>query len=245
MAKLNGVKTIDMVNGEITKVSYDGAEYALVKGFGKIGDLVQCNRVHAFFTKGEFYEVTEISEEGEWVHAIDDEYDRYHLDVVKSAKLFRKVSAQTAPTIEKMSESKPELKSGDFVRFEKDRLGITANKIYEIVDNKTYGLGVVDDNDMFDVGHKRGDKYEILSAEEVAKHRESEKWAKIGRKPNEYRKGDIISYEHFHPIAYYIVTRIENDRVYYNCRNHGNSEEFSRKDSKAINLVAPVEVTLN
>ncbi|MEC0478940.1 hypothetical protein [Bacillus licheniformis] len=27
MAKLAGVKTLDMVNGEITKVAYNGAEY--------------------------------------------------------------------------------------------------------------------------------------------------------------------------------------------------------------------------
>lgn len=31
MAKLTNVKTLDMMNGEITKVAYDGAEYAKVE----------------------------------------------------------------------------------------------------------------------------------------------------------------------------------------------------------------------
>ncbi|QVY62955.1 hypothetical protein [Cytobacillus gottheilii] len=40
MAKLMNVKTLDMVNGEITKVEYDGAVYEKVDGKAQIGDLV-------------------------------------------------------------------------------------------------------------------------------------------------------------------------------------------------------------
>lgn len=40
MAKLEGVKTLDMVNGEITKVAYNGAEYERVEGDAQEGDLV-------------------------------------------------------------------------------------------------------------------------------------------------------------------------------------------------------------
>ncbi len=36
MAKLNGVKTLDMVNGEITKVAYGGAEYVKAEGLPKM-----------------------------------------------------------------------------------------------------------------------------------------------------------------------------------------------------------------
>ncbi|RAP05498.1 hypothetical protein C2W58_01930 [Bacillus pumilus] len=42
MAALKGVKTIDMKDGEITKVSYEGAEYERVEGDAKVGDLVLC-----------------------------------------------------------------------------------------------------------------------------------------------------------------------------------------------------------
>lgn len=55
MAKLNGVKTLDMVNGEITKVAYDGAEYAKVANDFKdaqTGDLF----LHT--ENGEYYEIT-------------------------------------------------------------------------------------------------------------------------------------------------------------------------------------------
>lgn len=120
MAKLNGVQTLDMVNGEITKVAYDGAEYVLVSGSGKVGDLALCNRKHAFFTRGEFYEVTTISDDGAYVHAIDDEYDRFHMDVAKSAKVFRKVS-ESSPTLEQRVsalESEVSALKGEIITFE-------------------------------------------------------------------------------------------------------------------------------
>lgn len=204
MAKLNGVKTIDMVNGEITKVAYDGAEYALVGDRAQKGDLllpkIQLNDV----VKGAFYECT-----GAYLFGInfrDDGgsgRDRNHGEF----EVFRKISAQTAPTIEErveeleaevaqlkahQTESKPKLKAGDFIKFAERRLGITAGKVYEVIDDETYGLVVRDDRGSLDIGHRNGRKYEILSAEEAAKHRESEKWAKIGRKPGEFKRGDIV-----------------------------------------------------
>lgn len=40
MAKLQNVTTIDMVNGEITAIKYDGAVYSKVDGRGKLGDVL-------------------------------------------------------------------------------------------------------------------------------------------------------------------------------------------------------------
>nr|MDF9458015.1 hypothetical protein [Bacillus pumilus] len=40
MAALKGVKTVDMVGGEITKVSYEGAEYERVEGDAEVGGLL-------------------------------------------------------------------------------------------------------------------------------------------------------------------------------------------------------------
>ena len=44
MAKLNGVSTLDMTNGEITKIAYEGEEYTKVvaerKGI-KSGDIIR------------------------------------------------------------------------------------------------------------------------------------------------------------------------------------------------------------
>lgn len=40
MAKLNGVTTVDMTNGEITKIAYEGEEYAKVGGIAQDGDVL-------------------------------------------------------------------------------------------------------------------------------------------------------------------------------------------------------------
>ncbi|MFP3875736.1 hypothetical protein U5N54_03450 [Bacillus paralicheniformis] len=57
MAKLTGVKTLDMVNGEITKVSYDGAEYVKTESPVQEGDLFLLTEGHMVIggESGEFY----------------------------------------------------------------------------------------------------------------------------------------------------------------------------------------------
>lgn len=54
MAKLTNVKTVDMVNGEITKVAYDGAEYAKVVN-ADTGDLLLANESSVDIDYGAFY----------------------------------------------------------------------------------------------------------------------------------------------------------------------------------------------
>ncbi|AUG37176.1 hypothetical protein CXP43_16195 [Bacillus velezensis] len=58
MAKLDGVKTLDMVNGEITKVAYGGAEYERVEGEAKVGDIVFVTESWGDQNIGEFFVVT-------------------------------------------------------------------------------------------------------------------------------------------------------------------------------------------
>lgn len=100
MAKLTNVKTVDMVNGEITKVAYDGAEYAKVDGSAKIGDLVLCLNNTPFFTVGEFYFAWDLYEGGE-PRMEDDAGGNYHMRPNCRA-LFRKISA---PTLEERVSS--------------------------------------------------------------------------------------------------------------------------------------------
>lgn len=57
MAKLNGVKTLDMQNGLITKIYYNGSEYEKVDDKAQVGDIVQTEYPHRDITKGGFYEV--------------------------------------------------------------------------------------------------------------------------------------------------------------------------------------------
>ncbi|WHM14858.1 hypothetical protein [Bacillus velezensis] len=162
MAKLDGVKTLDMVNGEITKVAYGGAEYERVEGrakeFGSVGDLVLNDRNHGDLTVGAFYEIV-IDEDYGWETVRDDVGDGHISALYDSGSvLFRKVSASTGPSLEdRVSSAEGEIESlksdvaalkgepeykridadeaqeGDYVKFdEAPRRYLTAGKYYEI-----------------------------------------------------------------------------------------------------------------
>ncbi|MEX3912875.1 hypothetical protein AB4672_13845 [Bacillus paralicheniformis] len=164
MAKLDGVKTLDMVNGEITKVSYDGAEYERVEDGAKKGDLVLItDSSWCDAKKGEFYLSVGISANDP---RIVDDVDEVDSNYDESYALFRKVSA-SHPTLEDRvstnekdieslksdvaalkGEAKPEYvriskseaKAGDFVKFdEAPNRYLTAGKYYEICRVDDYG----------------------------------------------------------------------------------------------------------
>lgn len=148
MAKLTGVKTLDMVNGEITKVAYGGAEYERAEGIprsvGKSGDLVLNGHRHPDLKLGEFYRLV-WDEDNSRVSVLDEVGDLHGNAVTdRDSVLFRKVSA-SQPTLEdrvstneKDIESlksdvaalkgeakteyvriaKSEAKAGDFVKFD-------------------------------------------------------------------------------------------------------------------------------
>ncbi|MGL3988390.1 hypothetical protein ACSHMG_18985 [Bacillus [licheniformis] CMCC 63516] len=103
MAKLTGVKTLDMVNGEITKVAYDGAEYERVEGtprsVGRAGDLVLNGHRHPDLKLGEFYRLV-WDEDNSRVSVLDEVGDLHGNAVTdRDSVLFRKVSA-SQPTLE-------------------------------------------------------------------------------------------------------------------------------------------------
>jgi len=105
MAKLTGVQTIDMVNGEITKVTYGGAEYARVDGKPsvekKAGDIALCTDSRtSFFSANSYYLAVNMK------HNVgvtfEDNYgeNTKFADMDERVTLFRKISAQATPTIE-------------------------------------------------------------------------------------------------------------------------------------------------
>ncbi|WP_223254815.1 hypothetical protein [Bacillus paralicheniformis] len=95
MAKLEGVKTLDMVNGEITKVSYDGVEYERVEGEGKPGDIgLRISEPTPFVSLGHFYQITY----GRVLSYIDDDGDLLGVRQ-RTFSFFRKVSS-SLPTLE-------------------------------------------------------------------------------------------------------------------------------------------------
>ncbi|GJI62613.1 hypothetical protein [Bacillus velezensis] len=161
MAKLDGVKTLDMVNGEITKVAYGGAEYERVEGrakeFGNVGDLVLNDRIHCDLTVGAFYEIV-IDEDYCWETVRDDVGDGHISALYDSGSvLFRKVSACTDPSLEeRVSSAEGEIEAlksdmatlkgeaeykridadeaevGDFVKFDDPPDYLTDEEYYEI-----------------------------------------------------------------------------------------------------------------
>ncbi|WP_427110892.1 hypothetical protein [Lysinibacillus xylanilyticus] len=103
MAKLN-VEVLDMANGEITKVAYEGAEYAKVDGLVKSTEDILLAIENGYDrTKGEFYRVISVGSTVRWedntsANGVGAEYigDRF--------EVFRKISADK-PTLEKRVEA--------------------------------------------------------------------------------------------------------------------------------------------
>ncbi len=111
MAKLNGVKTLDMVNGEITKVAYGGAEYVKAEGLPKMGDLVLADKGGYDITYGAFYKITEDADHADDVRFLDDVDDERVRDD-DDYVLFCKVSASTDPSLEeRVSSAEGEIES--------------------------------------------------------------------------------------------------------------------------------------
>lgn len=267
MAKLD-VKVIDMQGGEITKVAYDGAEYA------KIADDFKDAQTGDLFlsgggmdeTEGAFYAINcEDRGDGHPIKFVDDAGDKNGYVKEAPYPLFRKVSAQTTPTIEERvtaletdvaaikGESKPapyEPKVGDIVKITRDQYGDAVGTVVEIVDIEE-GIRVTykSKKSLTDTYAASLDAIKPATAEEVAKHRETEKWAKIGRKPNEYKVGDIIEYGAYGKFGkipkYRKVAKIDGNEVRYFEDKYKNETEWMPADSESIRLIAPVESTLN
>lgn len=102
MAKLSGVKTVDMVNGEITKVAYDGAEYVKAEGKAQVGDIVQAKKTGLDVTEGGFYEV--VSVETTYVTVRDNIGDRHDFGSDMYSNLFRKAPATLETKDEALTE---------------------------------------------------------------------------------------------------------------------------------------------
>lgn len=165
MAALNGVKTLDMVGGEITKVEYNGAEYVRVNDVKEPidGDIALNNEESFSYSKGKFYELhAGISRFGSYLTKSDNDDDVNNGKASHFWTLFRKVSAETTPTVdervdalekrvdaleEKPAEPARELKAGDFVTIDTSRykLDITAGKAYEVREDDR-GLFFFDDS---------------------------------------------------------------------------------------------------
>jgi hypothetical protein len=256
MAKLD-VKVIDMLGGEVTKVAYEGAEYAKVSDNAQAGDIALITEdCYVGVEKGAFYELGH----GHGVISIVDEDGDFRWGPLSDGKdwdLFRKTSAKTSPTLEERVDTlekrvdaiKPELKVGDYARVigETHCRDIGEGALVEIKED-------LDDDGEYEIYPLDGSDYdyakpaslEKLSDEEVAQAKAEderkkleEKWAEIGRKPNEFKKGDIVRVTkdtggHIVGTIGELVAELSSKgyhRVYANGRTYSHSYE----------LITPVE----
>lgn len=155
MAKLSGVKIVDMTAGEVTKVAYEGAEYERVKHPIKKGDLIlNVSDDNVDLTVGAYYVVDLVDEEGdaEFIDDVGDE--RYRHSENKDFVPFRKVSAHD-PTIEarvdklesdvaslkgEQETAAPKFKAGDKVRGKLTGYIYTLKSRYPEKDSLGYGV---------------------------------------------------------------------------------------------------------
>lgn len=204
MAKLSGVQTVDMVNGEITKVSYNGAVYTKVDGFGKPSDVLLRvkDNIHGEVTVGNYYECVPkghtnsstwyITESGRRVHGNSSNFVVFrNLNAkptpapealeAKVDSLDKRLTALEAKTFEDFPKgARVRLLSGGGIQ---PLFGKTNGEIYTVVNNdvkRTTGRHI-------NIGGAFAlpDQLELLSAEEHV-------FAKLGRKLNEYKAGDIV-----------------------------------------------------
>lgn len=220
MAKLEGVKTLDMVNGEITKVAYGGAEYERVEGEAQKGDLVLIKDGWSFATQGKFYVSVGIDEDGD-AQIIDNDGDTISNDR-STYDLFRKVAASTSPSVEErvakvegeieslksdvaslkgVAAPKPErLKVGDYAKVVQEghrqngEIIILRDSGSEWSDAFPFRSERLDGTTGDIFGHRnlvRATDEEVAEAKRAAAERK--KWAQIGREVGDYKEGDIVN----------------------------------------------------
>ncbi|MGM0815340.1 MAG: hypothetical protein ACQEUO_07430 [Bacillota bacterium] len=191
MAVLKGVKTLDMMNGEITKVAYEGSEYERVEGDAKVGDLLSVTEGIYLEDVGEFFECYDVDCDGDAV--IDDGVCRGVALERSVYELFRKKHVRLkdgdyAKVVD--ATNNYEVTEGDFVRITKDD-GSDIPFYCDVLSRDIAGQIWMRESCLVPA---TGD--EVAAAKEAEAKRSIEaKWAKIGRKVDEYRKGDIVAYD--------------------------------------------------
>lgn len=212
MAKLNGVQTVNMQDGKVTKISYGGAEYAKVDGIyrgsevndGDIG-LVESLSSSGFgaFTDGGYYEMANRTDGSEFLRFKSDNHGDVNGRVSNGVTVFRKVNAKPTPLeakVESLDKRVTALEATkqtpktfeDFPKDAKVRLlsgggesplcGFTDGQTYEVVTN--------------DYGHRRGRRIQLTGGsnpngkgyatpeqlELVAKYKTVKRPAKVGER---------------------------------------------------------------
>jgi hypothetical protein len=206
MAKLTGVKTLDMQNGETMRISYEGATYERAAD-PLVGDIVLVVEPWGSIEVGDYYVVTTVSELGDvaYAHFKGGDYDCANNRTDKM-RAFRKVGAAQTPgevnagrLIERLNNvearvdalegkaEKPALKVGDHVKI------LSAGEFGGV---DVGDCGVIDREIDEDGQYRVTGEYDhgYFYPNQMMKV-DVEVAAAIGRKANEYRAGDVVKGE--------------------------------------------------
>ncbi|UTV32005.1 hypothetical protein [Bacillus altitudinis] len=229
MAALKGVKTIDMVDGEITKVAYEGAEYERVEGEAEVGDIIRLpGNSYKHAIPGGFYAVISVIDRDVIVM---ENCGNHHRWTAGLYELFRKKHVR--------------LKVGDYAKVVAGCIIGDAGNIVKISaddhGNIPYRCDVITGRRTGDWFWARESELVLATEDEVAAAKEAEakrfieaKWAKIGRKVDEYKVGDIAKYRSDGEICE--VIKVEGYITMMTAK-HGYCPELSED----IELITPVE----
>lgn len=177
MAEAFGVK-------EAEELKEPEPTYRLVSGRdARVGDFVKFTEApYSYLTSDKYYEIIDIDSDND-PQIIDEDGDAYdtHGDTYE---IYEKVTEATAePEPLKVGDYAKVVKSiegrnGEVVEIIGDDISTHDFKVETVVGCRVYGAFTT----------------QLVKAaeEEVAEAKETERWAKIGRKPGEYKEGDIV-----------------------------------------------------
>lgn len=178
MAKLEGVKIVDMKDGKPTKITYEGAEYLLTDERAVAGDICFNIRSNSNGQQADsFYEVTKVDE---FTRVKDDYGDDHGWSNDCQGDYFE------------IYRIEPTLKAGDFAKIRDVKgslLGFKAGQVVELGDNTIGGLSNFEVESLDDGSTGFTDAYNLepLTERELT-------FAKAGRKLDEIKNGDIVKF---------------------------------------------------
>ncbi|MCA0117398.1 hypothetical protein [Bacillus sp. RSS_NA_20] len=243
MAALKGVKTLDMVDGEITKVSYEGSEYERVEGGAKVGDIIRLTEeAHHDVTPGGFYTVREVR--GARVRITDDVNEPHHWDE-EYYDIFRKKHTRLkvgdyAKVVDDSGQDA--VTKGDFVKITEDDETTLPFKCDVVIGKSAGGYVWARESELV-----LATEAEVAAAKEAEAKRSIEaKWAKIGRKVDEYKVGDIVAYDDPNWFKNEGVGKVVEDidvdgDIRIDAVDHRGSRELYYLSTEKLTLITPVE----
>lgn len=234
-------------------ITHNGATYTLVDRKAQPGDVVvfaNDDNPDWLIRGGKPYLVTKVvKDEPSFIGEDETGYDVYHAYYNRTpanVKVYAPVEEA-----EPLKEENTALRIGDYAKVIKvvpDSFGGKIGDIVKIVKGiESYGGGYKVEE--LDGGDYRGNPNcntkalvratDEEAAEAKAQAEQSAKWARIGRKPNEFKKGDLVKYKSDGEICE-VVEINEEGRPRVKTKSHGVCTEYT--DAKSdIELITPVE----